>query len=506
MQNHLFEAPSIPQQERPLRGYQASAIDAIRESIREGHKRIVLQLPTGGGKTKIAASIVQSALDKGRKPLFSCPAVSLIDQTVRAFHREGITDVGVMQASHPATNPFAAVQVASIHTLVRRAIPNVDFCIVDEVHESREDFDAILDSEAWAAKVVIGLSATPWKKGMGLRWKKLIVGSTIREMIEEGWLCPFVAYVPEHQLDRDRVKVVQGEFQESSAAAEMSQTTIVGDAVKEWKEKWGLGKTFMFCVNRKHAQAQMDAFNEAKVPCGYIDAYTPLPERSRIFRKLRQGEIAAIASVGCLVRGVDEDVRCILDLAPTRSESRHVQKIGRGLRTAEGKDKLVIIDSAGNSLSLGLVTDIYHDTLDTRKPGDRGEAYKDEYKPAKPRKCEKCRTLIPPGARVCPVCKERVALNHGVKVVDGRLVEIGSGPKVDIKERQEWYSGLLWIARKGNMKDGWAAYRYKSKFGVWPQGLKVRGKQPSEEVKEFVRQQRKEYMSARTTQSEEKTA
>ena len=69
--------------------------------------------------------------------------------------------------------------------------------------------------------------------------------------------------------------------------------------------------------------------------------------------------------------------------------------------------------------------------------------------------------------------------------------------KINTKERQDWYSGLLWMARKGNLKDGWAAHSYKAKFGEWPKNLRVRGKQPSEAVKDFVKQRRKEYIASR---------
>lgn len=218
---------------------------------------------------------------------------------------------------------------------------------------------------------------------------------------------------------------------------------------------------------------------------------------------MRYGEIAGIASVGCLIRGVDEDVRCIVDLQLTKSEMRHVQKWGRGVRCADGKTVLVGLDHAGNNAALGLFTDIYHDHLDIRKPGERGESYKDDYKPAKPKKCAKCHNLIPPKMRNCPSCNERVALNTGVTVVDGRLVEIGSGPKIDMKERQEWYSGFLYMAKQKNIKDGWAAFRYKEKFGTWPNKLRVRAKKPTDQMVEFDRQAYEKY---RMSKPEERTA
>lgn len=515
MQDSLFEREKDSLSKlRPLRPRQLEAIRSIREAIREGHKRIVLQAPTGFGKTLVSAHIIATALQKGSRPLFTCPAISLVDQTLTAFEREGIHDIGVMQAQHSRTNRDAAVQIASVQTLIRREFPDVDFMLLDEVHEVFDGLNEKLDAEENKNKIVIGLSATPWARGMGLRWTKLVIAGTINDMIAEGHATPAVVYGPEKDLDRGSVKVSKGEFEEASAAAAMSESSIIGDVLKEWQEKSPKEKTFAFCVNRDHAKAQMEAFHDAGIPFGYIDANTPQGTsdkergtRKHVFAQMRNGEIAGIASVGCLIRGVDEDVRCILDLQPTKSEMRHVQKWGRGVRMAEGKSVLIGLDHAGNNAALGLFTDIFHDHLDTRKPGERAEAYKEDYKPAKPKKCGKCLNMIPPAARNCPVCKERVPLNSGVTVVDGRLVEIGSGPKKNTKVQQDFYSGLLWIARRSNRKDGWAAYVYKDKFGDWPKNLRVRGKQPTDEVHAFVKERQKGYhASLKPTAAPEMTA
>ena len=322
-----------------------------------------------------------------------------------------------MQAQHIRTNRHASVQIASIQTLIRRQAPEVDFALIDEVHESFEGLEALLDSEEWKSRIVIGMSATPWAKGMGLRWTKLIIGGTINDMIAEGHATPAIIYGPEQDVDRGALKVARGDFEEAGAAAAMSDKAIIGDVLKEWQEKSPKEKTFAFCVNRDHAKAQMEAFIDAGIPFGYIDSFTPpgtsdneRGTRKYQFAQMRRGDIAGIASVGTLIRGVDEDVRCILDLQPTKSEIRHVQKWGRGVRCADNKSVLVGLDHAGNNHSIGLFTDIYHDSLDIRKQGDRGDAYKEDYKPAKPRKCAKCHCLIPAGARKCPSCSERVAL------------------------------------------------------------------------------------------------
>ena len=94
----------------------------------------MVQAPTGAGKTVLAAAIVDGALEKGKRVLFTVPFLNLIDQTVDAFSRQGINAVGVMQGYHPQTDGAQPVQVASIQTLQRRRIPDADMVIIDEAH------------------------------------------------------------------------------------------------------------------------------------------------------------------------------------------------------------------------------------------------------------------------------------------------------------------------------------------------------------------------------------
>lgn len=486
---------------RPLRPRQLSVIDRVREAIREGHKRIVVQAPTGFGKTLTAAHIIASSLERGKRPLFTAPAITLVDQTLRAFEAEGIKDIGVIQAKHERTDWTQPVQIACVPTLVRRDLPEVDLILIDEVHEQFEGLNERLDSPAWANKVAIGLSATPWARGMGLRWTKLIIAATIDELIDEGFLSPFRIYVPDHTVDRNKLKVVikngQREFQDKSASEAMTDATIIGDVVKTWMERGPAGKTFMFCVNRAHAREQMNAFLDSGIPFGYIDAHTPREDRRLQFDKLSYGEIAGIASVGCLIRGVDEDVRCIIDAQPRKSEIAHVQKWGRGLRTADGKEYLIGLDHAGNCLALGLPNDIVHENLDTRKPGEKDKDDEPGDKPAKkPKMCEKCHALIPPGRGVCPQCGMRLAVPSGVDARDGELVLFGGGKKAKKEkaaprdEKQAFYSAALGLARERGYKEGYAANLYREKFGVWPNGLTVIASWPSRKVREFDRERR----------------
>src|ERR1700757_3518490 len=119
---------------RTLRPDQQQAIDDLRNAIAHGERRIILQAPTGFGKTVLASAIIERALDRSKRVLFTVPALSLIDQAVDAFRQEGITDVGVIQGQHEMTNWDMPVQVASVQTLMRRKIPKADVVMVDEAH------------------------------------------------------------------------------------------------------------------------------------------------------------------------------------------------------------------------------------------------------------------------------------------------------------------------------------------------------------------------------------
>lgn len=490
MNGNLFDQ-SKWRQLRHLRPRQASAIEAIRQAVREGHKRIIVQAPTGFGKTLLSAHLIHNSVEKGKRPLFTCPAITLVNQTLESFEFEGLNDIGVIQAQHERTDWSAQIQIASVQTLIRRALPEVDFVIVDEVHLQFDKLHERLDSDEWKNKIVIGLSATPWAKGMGLRWTKLVIAATVSELIEEGFLSPFIIYAPAVDADFSKLKVKMGEFTEASASAVMGDREIVANVVKTWQEKGQNRSTFLFAVDCAHAKSLQKEFEQANIPCGYIDAFSDADSRKVSFDRFRDRRDLVISSVGCLTTGVDEDVRCIIDAAPTKSELRHVQKIGRGLRTAPGKEMLIILDHAGNTMRLGSVTDIYHDHLDVRTPGEKGEAFADDPEPPKPKKCRACHMVIPSKCKVCPNCGAEMSRPNTVEQREGELVEMGSAAQrkaakqTSMFDKQEFYSGFLTLATQRGKKEGWAAYRYKERFGVWPNQLKKECGPVSLEVESF---------------------
>jgi superfamily II DNA or RNA helicase len=415
-----------------------------------------------------------------------------------------------MQAQHERTDKMARVQIASVQTLVKRNLPDVDFMILDEIHMRFRALNAMLDGP-WKEKIAIGLSATPWAKGMGLRWTKLIIPATIPQLIDEGFLCPTDLYVPEQCAVRGNIEIENGEFTETSASKEMRQSRIVGNVVETWKKLGPGEKTFMFCVNREHAKEQMGAFIDGGIPFGYIDANTDRPDRKLIFDKMRGGEIAGIASVGCLIAGVDEDVRCLIDVAPTTSEMRLVQKWGRGIRTAPGKTSLIGLDHAGNNSEdgMGLFWEIYHDHLDKHKKTDKAQAYEGETRPPKPKRCLVCFLLIPKGHAICPGCGTPIPTKSDIVHEAGELCLYGDQKKVKIprmSDEQAFYSGLLNFSMRRGWSDGWAKHKFHEKFGKWPDGLEAVPKTPRKAVKAFIKESMRKYREQQNATKKQETA
>ena len=108
---------------RPLRTYQENCVERLRDGLKAGNRRQVLKLPTGAGKTRIAAELINCALVRDERVIFVVPRISLINQTILDFEREGIAHIGVIQGQHYRTDASAPVQVASAQTLARREIP-----------------------------------------------------------------------------------------------------------------------------------------------------------------------------------------------------------------------------------------------------------------------------------------------------------------------------------------------------------------------------------------------
>ncbi len=452
-----------------LRPQQRHLLDELDRAMASGERHIVAQAPTGFGKTIIGAALAKRNCDDRRRTLFIVPALSLIDQTVEKFFAEGIRDVGVIQADHEMTNWSRPVQIASVQTLMRRQMPPTDMVIIDEVHRWFDAFEEWLEGP-WKHLPVIALTATPWTRGLGKHFRKLIVGATAAQLIDAGYLSKFRVFAPASP-DLTGVRTVAGDYRDDDLSKAMDKPALVADVIDTWIERGQDRPTLCFAVDRAHAKHLQQKFIDAGVAAGYVDAYTDADERKEIARQFHAGEIRVVCNVGVLTTGIDWNVHAVIMARPTKSEMLFVQMIGRGLRTADGKADCLILDHSDNHLRLGFVTDIHHDELDDGKPRQKAEPKARE---ALPKKCPKCSYLKAPKLVICPACGFKPEPKCKVVNKEGDLVEFSARGKPkpsDNRDAVEFYRQLKHFAASRGYKAGWVAYKYKEKFGDWPKGL-----------------------------------
>lgn len=456
---------------KELRPRQAAAISAVRNALARGIKRVMLKAPTGFGKTVVAADIIHRALEKNKRVIFVADAITLIDQTAQSFIDQGITDIGVIQAQHEMTDPNARVQVCSVQTLQRRRyLPEADLVLIDEGHTWYKFYEKWM-MERWNNIPFIGLSATPYTKGLGKYYQELVQTATTQELIDEGSLSDFRVYAP-YSPDLTGVKTVGDDYSEDDLARVMNNAHLVAGIVDWWKKLAENRKTFCYAVDRAHAKSIQEAFHAEGIPFGYIDAFTDRDERQFLKEQFHRGDIAGVVSVGCLIKGVDWDVRCIILARPTKSDSTYQQIIGRGLRTAEGKDYLLIIDHSSTTLRLGYVTDVdeRHTQLNTGKKQENKPVEKEQ---PLPKECPKCHFLKPVKVWECPSCGYKPERQPMVSDAEGELRELTRAQKINNKhatpeQKLAFYGELLYYCESRGKKMGYAANVYRARYGVWP--------------------------------------
>lgn len=484
-----------------LRPFQDRAIDDMRSEFRVGRKRLALYSPTGSGKTEVGIAMIRGARAKGLRSGFLCNRVELVTQASRRFHASGI-EHGVLQGDNTHTS-WSDVLIGSIQTIARRGYPPFDFLVIDEAHgvPGSTAYRKLL--EAYNNIPVVGLTATPFAKGMGKEYPwgrvfdSLVVASTIRELIDDGYLVDCDIYAPSDP-DLTGVKIVAGDYHEGQLAEAVDKPPLIGDIVTHWK-KFGNGKsTVLFATNIAHSKHCADEFNAQGIPAEHIDCYTPDDELAAILRRVANGVTLVVCNVGVLAEGWDcPRVENMICARPTKSLTRWIQMAGRVLRPYDGKTKATIFDHSGTAKRLGYPTDDLPLELDNGKPAT-ASARKPDKKLPKP--CPTCHFLKPVGVHRCPQCGFAPEKQNTVEHIDGELALMTKKSRnVPFVDKQKFYSELLSIKAAKGYSDGWIAHTYRKKFGVWPRGLEDYALEPSFETKNYVR-----HLQIRYAKSKEK--
>lgn len=448
-----------------LRPYQVASIEEVRAAIRAGKRRIMLTIPTGGGKTFTSASIIISAFGKGKRSLFVAHRLELIDQTVRAFARLGITSVGVIRAGDRRTDPKQPIQVASIQTLARRKQQDVDLIIIDEAHRASSASYTKHLFERHPNAVIIGLSATPCRadgKPLGKHFDELVIGARYSQLIEEGHIVAPLVYSTPVLPDMTTVRTSGGDFNQDDLEAAMNKGALIGDLFTQWN-KHPRHRTVVFAVSVAHSKAIVEMFVDNGVAAEHLDGTTPEEQRKAILARLESGATTLVSNVGVLCEGWDLPACKICVLArPTKSLNIYMQMGGRIFRPW-GDITPIVLDHGGNVDRHGLP----HEDRDwslTKKPKKVGSSHV--------KNCPACFAFIAASYAVCPHCQHE--FTAPVSDVDKPKVE---PVPVDLALRTldgddaklAFFRRLHRQCRDRGWKFGAAIYRYEERFGEPPE-------------------------------------
>lgn len=484
-----------------LRDYQLAAFDQAREAVRQGARRILICAPTGGGKTVIASALMEMVKEKGNRAAFVVDRLSLIDQTSQTFDRYGL-DHGVIQGGHFRFRPSMPLQLCSVQTLGRRRWPETHVDVFDEAHVLHATHKKRLEEKA---SIVIGLTATPFTKGLG-KWFDVVINvTTTRQLIEAGWLAPYRVFsCAEPNMEGVTVKST-GEWDEKEASGKALE--VVGDVVAEYL-KHGDGRKFICsAVDTVHVDELARQFLAAGINVAtytYKDREEDRAETTLEFRK-PDSTIRGLITVTAASRGFDvPDVSCVIMARPLRkSLAEHIQLFGRGLRIAEGKKDCLVLDHSGNMARFWQDCESFFDSgVQELDDGKKKEKPKPKEKPeAEPVKCPGCGHLHKP-MPFCPNCGHEYPKRAAVQHVPGTLKELIAGGYTKELTRELWPQvvGYVLERRQGEAAKKQALAIYRGMTGEFPKGAWLESttpREPSMEVRNRIRAEQIRYAKGR---------
>lgn len=487
-----------------LRPHQAEVIAKINEGFAQGHTRQILSAVTGFGKTECAMAIMQEAAKEYKKVAMVLDRIVLVDQTSQRLSKYGI-EHGVMQSTHWRYRPHERIQICSIQTLARRKFPDIDLMIIDEAHVMYKSTVDFIKSNPQIK--VIGLTATPFTKGLGDIYTNVIGASPMSDLVEDGWVVPLKVYIAK-EIDMNGVKKIAGEWSQRDATERGIQ--ITGDIVAEWVQKtheiYGEPrKTIVFCAGVEHGRELVKQFASA----GYNFVSISYKEDDDFKRDTIEDfarpdtNIHGLIATDILTRGFDvSDVHIGVSARPfSKSFSSHVQQIGRIVRPHEGKKFGVLLDHSGNFLRFRNDWEsLYHDGVTELKTGGETAKREPSEREKKEAKCPKCNALWTSQTNTCQSCGHVRQVLSQIISIAGTLEELDAANKKLAISNKDFYAELKYYGRLKGYKDGWAYYKYQEKFGVEPKGLNVDPKPVTPKTMSWIKSRMIAFSKSKTNQ------
>lgn len=428
-----------------LRPYQEEGVANIRDAFKRKNYPTLFVLPTGGGKTYTFCYIASNAAEKGNNVVIIVHRKELLLQASKSLKALGI-DHGII-SPHFTASPHKMVQVASIDTLIGRVRKwpekyRFKLAIYDEAHHVTKVNKWGKLHELLGMPITLGVTATPKRgdgtglgEGHGGIFKEMVIGPLVPELIEMGMLINPTVYTCLNPPSFDDLKTnVEGEYNAKDVEDRVDRPVIIGSAVAHYTEICPGSTAIVFCASIKHAKHVVAEFNAAGYKFALLVGEPEMSdgERTEVNRALAAGELHGACTVALVDEGYDlPALQVCIGLAPTASESRFLQRVGRIMRPAPGKSSANTwyLDHVGDvgrqvdgsfKVKHGLPAAHRNWSLEGKKKGKKKPT--DEV--VKMMQCPECFHVFDPLPK-CPGCGHDMAPTaRQIEQIEGRLLQV----------------------------------------------------------------------------------
>lgn len=341
-----------------LRDYQILLIKQLYNAWKSGCRRVLMQLPTGGGKTVIFSKVARDCLSRGKGVLVVAHRLELITQAKNKLEEASGIPCGVIKAGFPVEEHLP-LQVASIQSLSRRKrYPEAGLIIIDEAHHAvSKSYTDLM--EQYPNAFILGVTATPCRtdgQGFKFLFDELITGPSVSQLINNEHLSKFRIFAAASKISTKGIRKTGGDYNVSQLEA--AANAITGEVVPTWRKYAEGKKTIIFCVSVDHSKAVVAEFIKEGITAEHLDGETPDEERKQALSRFRSGETTVLSNCGLFTEGFDlPSIEAVQVLRPTMSLILHLQILGRSLRPSPGKEHALIIDHTDNWIKHGLPDD-----------------------------------------------------------------------------------------------------------------------------------------------------
>jgi superfamily II DNA or RNA helicase len=366
-----------------LYNYQQELINHIKLALKQKFRAVCIVSPCGSGKSIIQGMIAASATKKKNKVLFLVHRKELLQQIEQTFICCGVD--------------FNYCNIGMVQTVSRRLTnePEPNIIITDENHHCLAN-SYVKIYEHFSDSILLGFTATPIRLnqgGLGVVYKKLVKGPTVKWLISNRFLSPFRLY-SNRIIDTSKLHIRNGDFKKDEVNELTEQKIVYGKTLKNWTKLAKDKKTIVYCSSIKASKELTKEFSQANISAAHLDAKTSSKDRENTINAFRNNKIKVLCNVDLFGEGFDvPDCECVILLRPTKSLSLYIQQSMRCMRYKENKEA-IIIDQVGNCYIHGLPDDNREWSLESKKLKEASTI----------KECKLCFAVVPTGVKICPYC------------------------------------------------------------------------------------------------------